>query len=289
MHFSSHNKTNLYVCKVAGPVILSAFSLFVLFWLLQPLALLLDPSFSLLANKGIGKIGITIMVLIHILLISTTAGHPFFAAWKEKNFLFITKTKWLLPFSVTFIPFALVHILILLGFCMSNNLVLDLSKFSLVPTQGISLLIGFIATFFLAWTEEAIFRGTLYLYVAQYINRFWSILFSSLIFCLAHNLTNPIALLTTDWQLGLGLFLLGALLNLIFALTGKLYMSMGAHAGLVFVKVFLRRVPVIVPAIGVATPWWFSPDLRMAFPIHVLFVVVIAWLVIRHRKILFSL
>jgi len=287
MHFSSRNKTKSYICKVAGPVVLSAFSLFLLFWIIQPLALLFDPSFSLLANKGIGKIGMVTMVLIHILLIALTASKDFFATWKENNFGFITKRNWLSSFFKFFSLFALFHCIVLFGFCMSKQLMCDTSAFLHVAAQSTSLLVGFIATFFLAWTEEAIFRGTLYPYVAQYINKFGAILFSSLIFCLAHNLTNPIALVTTNWQLGLGLFLLGTLLNLIFALTGKLYTGMGAHAGLVFVKVFLRRIPAVIPAIRTTTPWWFSPDLREAFPVHLLFIIVIVCIVIQQRDVLF--
>ncbi len=287
MHFSSRNKTKSYLCKIAGPVVLSAFSLFLLFWIIQPLALFLDPTFSLLANKGIGKIGMVTMVLIHILLIASTASKDFFATWKEKNFVFISKRNWLSPFLTYFCLFAFFHCIVLFGFCISKQLIFDPSAFLRITSQSMSLFIGFIATFFLAWTEEVIFRGTLYPYVSQYISKFWAILFSSLIFCLAHNLTNPIALVTSTWRLGLGLFLLGTLLNLIFAITNTLYMGMGAHAGLVFIKVFLRRIPAVIPIISTTTPWWFSPDLREAFPVHILFIIIISCLVLQNHEMLF--
>jgi hypothetical protein len=51
--------------KNIGPILLSALSIFMSFFIIQPIALYLDPTFSLFANRGIGKIGITVLVLAH--------------------------------------------------------------------------------------------------------------------------------------------------------------------------------------------------------------------------------
>lgn len=97
---------------------------------------------------------------------------------------------------------------------------------------------------------------------------------------LAHDLTNPLNLVTVHWHLGLGLFLLGFFLNLLFFLSGRLAVSMGAHAGLVFVKVFLRRIPLV--SYAAVVPWWFDPDLRQSPAVHALFIVSIIIITIMH-------
>ena len=54
--------------KSGGPIVLSAFSLFLSFHLLQPLALYLDPSLDLLSRKGLGKWAFISMIIYQILL-----------------------------------------------------------------------------------------------------------------------------------------------------------------------------------------------------------------------------
>jgi len=62
---------------------------------------------------------------------------------------------------------------------------------------------------------------------------------------------------------------------------------MGAHAGLVYIKVLLRRIPLIT--IPTAIPWWFSPDLRQSIIIHILFALAIVgimlWAALKTKKI----
>jgi membrane protease YdiL (CAAX protease family) len=149
------------------------------------------------------------------------------------------------------------------------------------PRAG-SLLLGFVATFFLAWSEEAIFRGTLYPFLCRSFNPWAGMIATSFIFSLAHNLHNPLGLLTTEWRLGLGLFLLGLLLNTVFALSNKLYVSMGIHAGLVFVKVILRRIPLIT--LAPTLPWYLHADLRQSTITHLLFIFTIAGIIFIYRE-----
>ena len=259
--------------KVTGPVVISAFSIFVTFCVLQPLACWLDPSFTLLANRSVGKIAFTIMILLHILLLATTTPRAFFDRLVATNILFFVRERWLKPFFTLFALFAGLHtiavgVMVYGGYVTFN----PSAAYRLIPMIP-NLLWGFVATFLLAWTEEFMFRGTLYPFFAQRFTPLASITLTSLIFALAHDLTNPLSLVTTQWRLGLGLFLLGFMLNLLFAITNKLYIGMGAHAGLVFIKVLLRRIPFI--AIPTTIPWWFSPDLRQSIIIHILFALAI--------------
>lgn len=267
---------------VMGPIILSALSLFISFCLLQPLALWLDPSFSLLANRGVGKIAFTIMVLLHIILLLATTSKKLLKSFLETNLYFVRSTSWLAPFFLYFFIFAGLHALMLAALWLPGIVYFVPEALHLIPSKLGNLGLAFIATFFLAWTEEAIFRGALFTVLRQKLAPLTSIILTSLIFSLAHDLTNPLTLVTTDWKLGLGLFLLGMFLNLLFFLSDKLYIGMGAHAGLVFVKVFLRRIPFV--SYAPELPWWFDIDLRQSLLTHVLFLTIIAILLIVFRS-----
>lgn len=59
---------------------------------------------------------------------------------------------------------------------------------------------------------------------------------------------------------------------------------MGIHAGLVFVKVILRRLPLIGYLPEEQWQWWFAQDLRQAPLVHILFAIIILTLIIIYRK-----
>ena len=267
---------------VMGPIILSALSILVSFCILQPLALWLDPSFTLLANRSVGKIAFTIMVLLHIILLLTTTSKKLLSSFLETNLYFIRQTTWIVPFFLYFFTFFSLHALLLVGLALPGMVLFHPEALKLIPSKLGNLGFGFIATFFLAWTEEAIFRGALFTILRQKLAPLASIIITSAIFSLAHDLTNPLSLVTTDWKLGLGLFLLGMFLNLLFFITGKLYIGMGAHAGLVFVKVLLRRIPLV--SYPPLLPWWFDIDLRQSLLTHGLFLVIIIYLLVAFRQ-----
>lgn len=251
------------------PIFLSAFSLLVIFFVLQPLALWLDPTFSLLANRGVGKIAFTLIVILHIVILMTTLPINVCRRLWQTIASFITHKTWIIPFFSWFVVFCVIHVAILAIFVNTGYATYHPEALLIIPTKIGSLLIGFIATFFLAWTEEAIFRGALFTILRQHLGIVSSMTTASLIFMLAHNLTNPFKLLSDDLLLGFGLFLLGFLLNQLFVLSQTLYVGMGVHAGLVFVKVFLRRVPLV--SMSSSLPWWVHSDLRQSLAIHLLF------------------
>lgn len=267
---------------VMGPVIVSALSILISFCILQPLFLWMDPSFSLLANRGAGKILFTILVLLHIMLLLTTTPKKFLVKFVQTNFGFIRHKKWIAPFCLYFLIFFSLHSLMLYGLSLNGIVQTHPEALNLIPSKIGPLVFGFIATFFLAWTEEVIFRGALFSILKQKISPLSSIIITSLIFSLAHNVTNPLLLVTSEWRLGLGLFLLGMFLNILFFLSNALYIGMGAHAGLVFVKVLLRRIPLITYA--PVLPWWFDIDLRQSLLTHSLFLLIIVFLLIVFRR-----
>lgn len=143
------------------------------------------------------------------------------------------------------------------------------------------LIVGFIGTLALAWAEELLFRGLLLQHFLRFMPPFASAIASSFIFSILHDLRNPLNLLTAQWQLGLGLFLLGMLLTYIRLWWGSMAASAGAHAGLVYLKVILRKIPLLPIAAG--SPFLFPVDLRESLLVHVLMVLG-CWLLARQAN-----
>lgn len=273
------------IVRIVGPIALSAFSILIVSLLINPLACWLDPSFHLLSNRGIGKIAFTTIVILHILLLFFLDSRQFFNKFLDTNIRFLKNKQWFMEFGTFFLIFFLLHTAVLSIFYFSGYALYNPTWTR--PSFG-SLAFGLLATFFLAWSEEVIFRGTLYLYFAQYLRPIEGIFLTSAIFALVHDLANPLNLITKDWKLGLGLFLLGLLLNIAFAVTNKLYTGMGIHAGLVYVKVILRRWAVITFLPATTLPFWVDRDLRQSFLVHGLFIVLNVALIVKYRKKLFS-
>jgi membrane protease YdiL (CAAX protease family) len=269
--------------KLVGPIALSALSVFISFLILQPLALWLDPTFNLLASRGIGKVAFVSLIIYQIFLLLVLLPQKFFEKFLELNIYFFTQKGWLKRFFTYFAVFFSFHALLLFIFFMSNFVQYNPNWGTLSITLIYRILFGFFVVFMLAWTEELIFRGTIFLYFVQHLNPLPSLLLASTIFMFAHDLSNPLNLITKDWQLGLGLFLLGAMLNSICMTTKKLYTGMGAHAGIVFVKVILRRMPLLTFLPAAQLPFWVTRDLRTSPLVHILFFIVILGILLKNR------
>ncbi|MBX9830624.1 CPBP family intramembrane metalloprotease [Candidatus Babeliales bacterium] len=269
--------------KSLGPVVLSALSFGIIFAMLEPLARLLDPSLTLFASRGAGKIVQTILAISHVLLLLSLQPLSFLRTWFKQNIRFLGSTSWLKDFFTMFIIFFTLHSALLGALWLAGYTHINPAWGSLSLGLLASMGFGFLATFMLAWTEELIFRGTVLPFLKQFLSPLESIFWSALVFMLCHDFSNPLNLLTVDYKLGLGLFLLGFMLALIFHISGKLYAGMGAHAGLVFVKVIMRRAPLLIYLPASQLPWFVNADLRQSFLVHALFVLVIISLMIAYR------
>jgi membrane protease YdiL (CAAX protease family) len=270
---SSQSSSKIF--SMIRPIIFSAFFLFCCTTALQYAIALYIPKFNILASKGLGKILFTSLIFIHIGLFLIMQTKKFRQKWLDTNILFLKNFKWLKLFFLFFTLFFCLHWLVFgISYFLGFTHFQTLEMLTITSKTFLSIGFGFIATFFLAWTEEVIFRGTFYPYFRQFFGELFSILITSFLFMIVHDITNPLNLLTTQWKLGLGLFLLGVMLNTIFAKTGKLYAGMGAHAGIVFVKVILRRIPFIVYIAPSQLPWWICQDLRQALLVHFLFALI---------------
>lgn len=266
------------ILNMIGPILLSVLSILSSFLILQPIALWLDPSFNLLASRGISKVAFISLIIFQIILFLSLLSKKFFQQFLQTNFYFFINKNWLKDFFKYFFLFAFLHFLVVIFFFSIESFPYNSEWGTFNFNLILNILWGFVGAFFLAWTEELIFRGTLFPYFNQFLGTFSSIILTSTFFMLVHSITAPWELVTTHWELGLGLFLLGVLLNAAFAITGKLYVGMGIHSGLVFVKVILRRMPFF-PS---------SFDLRISHVAHFLFLALIIFLMIKNKEKIFK-
>jgi membrane protease YdiL (CAAX protease family) len=274
--------SNKNTWQIVGPILASALSLFISTLILQWIGSLLFTDFYLLSRGGIGKIAFSVMVFVQIILLFSTQSKSFVESFLQNTILFFKNKKWITPFCKLFCLFFFAHALFIVFLYTQNILVWNQMLAAISSGTILKTAVAFIAVFTLAWSEEAIFRGGIFAYFAQHLSSYSAAFITSLIFMFSHRLETPWTLITSEWKLGLGLFLLGLMLNLIFITTKQLWYGMGSHAGLVGVKVFLRKIPFLIPA--TSTPFWFHDDLRQSLLVHCFFAGICLFLIIRYRK-----
>lgn len=275
------------VFLVVRPVVLSALLLFVTAYSAQNLIALFIPSFDILASKDLGKIVFTILVFISLGFFVRVQPAPFRFAWVKRNFGFLGNRAELTRFAQFFTLFFALHALFL-GICFALGFA-HLQPVTIPSFYKLSgkLLFGFCATFMLAYTEEVMFRGTLFPYFSQWLRPINAAFTTSLSFMLVHFLPYPWTQIPNDAATAFGLFSLGFMLNLIFIKIGTMYANIGTHAGLVFVKVVLRKIRFLVFAPAATLPWMLHSDLRQAPLVHILFWCISIGLVFNMRKTIF--
>lgn len=269
-------------------LLLMALSILLVCCILEPILSQFGPHYSLLSRRDFGKITFLIIVILHFGALIYLTSKDLFKDLIDRTLLFFVKDKWFLPFLKSFF-------LAVLTFTALFLVLLSLKKIQIVSPLPLfqrecaeDFIFGIMAAFTLAWSEELIFRGALYRYFTHHsFSPFWGALITSVVFSLSHNLTSPWSLVWPNWRLGLGLFLLGFLLNLIYIVSDKLYVNMGAHAGLVAAgRVVRRAFPFYVLALPL--PWWLNEDLRSSFVVQALFLSLIVFLLFRFRPLIFK-
>lgn len=236
--------------------------------IIHTIALRLDPSFSLLLTRGVGKAALMWAAILQIIWFLAIQAASFATPlWRDAITWPLQKKSWS-PFFRFFLLFCGAHILFLSSYYLTGWATWQPAALPLLLTRWPVLLVGFIGTFFLAWSEELIFRGLLFSHFQRSLPLLTSAVSSSFIFSILHDLHNPLNLLTRDWQLGLGLFLLGMFLTYVRVWQNSLAASAGVHAGLVFIKVVLRKVDLL-PIIG-GSRYLFPVDLRESLIVHLL-------------------
>jgi len=250
-----------------GPIIVSALSFIISFSLIHNLALLLHPSFSLFALNGVGKIAVMTAALVQALCLVAIQPKSLFMFFRHAATwpFYSSCMRTFLQYAGSF---ALLHLIVLGGYFFTGHASFNAYAIPQLLTRWPLVLLCVIGTFFLAWAEELLFRGLIYPYFRQHYSMMTSAIIASTIFMLLHDLHNPLSLVTYQWQLGLGLFLLGLFLNLVMVWQKSIAAGAGVHAGLVVVKAILRKIHILPLAAG--SPYLFPIDLRQSLFVHLL-------------------
>ena len=259
-------RTLCAVDKSMRSILGSAVSFFISACIIHTIACKLDPSFSLLLTRGVGKVTLMLAALIQIGCFLAIQPVSFARKIWNAAVMWPFRSACLQTFFSFFILFSVIHIAVIGVYICAGYGAYNSTSLSLLPGRVGALIIGLCGTFLLAWSEECIFRGFLFEHLSRYLSVFSSAVLSSGIFSILHDLHNPLSLVTTQWQLGLGLFYLVCFLTYLNLWKNSLAASAGAHAGLVFIKVVLRKVP-LVPLVSGST-FLFPLDLRESVLVH---------------------
>jgi hypothetical protein len=274
----------LHQIKGIAKLLLMLASICCLVFLLDPLLTKLGPSFSLFSRRDFGKIAFIAIVLVHFLFLLNHSSKELFTGFLKTSFSFFANKSWLLDFAKTFLLATGIFTLLFATLTLTGFVRLANPLPTWTDKTTISFLVGTIAAFTLAWSEEVIFRAGLYKYFEFHSFKPIPAAFvTSVIFSLSHDMKNPFSLMWPNWQLGLGLFLLGFILNLLFINSRKLASNIGFHAGLVFAgRVIYRSFPFYV--FSEPLPWWLNTDLRASALVQVIFALIVGYLLYENNK-----
>ncbi|MBI1977390.1 MAG: CPBP family intramembrane metalloprotease [Candidatus Omnitrophica bacterium] len=136
-----------------------------------------------------------------------------------------------------------------------------------------AFLVAFSA-FAIALTEEILFRGFFLQTMLKDLPKWIAVTATGLIFVVFHDLAHPLSFLTEPRQMMLagGLFSLNVLLCMAYLKSGTLFLPIGIHSGLVFAKVFFRKMKMMY-ALDSSNAYLFGleADARRGFLAWVLF------------------
>ena len=149
------------------------------------------------------------------------------------------------------------------------------------------------SAFGIALTEEILFRGFFLQTMLKDLPKWIAVIMTGLIFIVFHDLTHPLSFLTEPRQMMLagGLFSLNVLLCAAYLKSGTLFLPIGIHSGLVFAKIFFRRMKIMY-AVEPANSYLFGleGDARRGFLAWIFFlagILVLNYLITdREKKVL---
>ncbi|MBL4587959.1 CPBP family intramembrane metalloprotease [Candidatus Babeliales bacterium] len=259
------------IYRSVGSLIAAALSLFLWSYAFQAGVYYFDLGINILSEKNMGKIIFTFLVLLHVDLFLRLQKKEYVDTFYQTMFSFFYSWRSLISFFYYFFLFFLIHVAVLglfvsMGHASFISFSSSLSYYFFKKTMW-----GFIATFFLVWSEEAIFRAALFNHFNRFVSVKPAIFVTSLCFMVAHSLQDPVHFFIHEWRIAVGLFLFGVMLNSLYVSTGKIITSMGAHAGVVFVKVLQRRILFVQFMPQISSIWLIDADLRQSLLAYLLF------------------
>ncbi len=129
------------------------------------------------------------------------------------------------------------------------------------------------SAFGIATTEEILFRGFFLQTLLKDLPKWPAIIITGILFVLFHDLANVSHFWTVPKHMMLagGLFCLSMLLCFAYLKSGSLYLPIAIHSGLVFGKVFFRKMKIIEILDPNSYVWAIDGDARRGFMSWLLF------------------
>lgn len=120
------------------------------------------------------------------------------------------------------------------------------------------------SAFGIATTEEILFRGFFFQTLLRDLPKWPAIIITGILFVLFHDLANVSDFWTvpTHRMLAGGLFCLNVLLCFAYLKSGSLYLPIAIHSGLVFAKVFFRKMKMVEVLDPSSYVWAIDGDAR---------------------------
>jgi len=155
---------------------------------------------------------------------------------------------------------------------------------------GRALVVGLVAldALVVGLVQQIIFSGYLLGVLRPRYGRAVAVLVPALMFAVLYRLGNPAALLSAEaLPLSVGLFLVAALLGMLRLKTGSILLPAGFLAGCIYVRRVVRKLGLLVPAVGSPSVAWWVPqnDPRQAPALWVLLCagVAVCWYLVHRR------
>jgi membrane protease YdiL (CAAX protease family) len=238
-----------------------------------------DP--GLLLHHGVGQFVFYILFILNVYLFQTYVNKESFFSLGLKPYSgwYVTVLKGWMTGVIAFVGYS-----ILMGAFGVVEFRLKLS-----PLIFTAFFTAFSA-FAIALTEEILFRGFFLQTMLKDMPKWLAVILTGIIFVLFHDLAHVESFWTESRQIMLagGLFSLNVLLCVAFLKSKTLWLPIGIHAGLVFAKIFFRRMKMMY-AVEPANSFLFGleGDARRGFLAWVLFlsgILVLNFLITRREK-----
>jgi membrane protease YdiL (CAAX protease family) len=251
------------IIQCLGPIFIAALFLLLNFYAVQALIDYYVLGINLLSEKNLGKIIFSLMVMLTIDLFLRFQNKKYLSHFYQTVFG-IFRWRSITIFGFYFFLFFLFHLATITLFVGMGHAQFIACLDGLTSSFFLKAVWGFVATFFLVWSEEAIFRVALFNHFHRFLKTIPAMIITSLCFMAAHGLVNPYHFFVHEWRIAIGLFLFGLMLNSIYVKTGNVMANMGAHAGVVFVKVLQRRLFFVQFLPHIQSFWLIDADLRQS-------------------------
>lgn len=222
-----------------------------------------DP--GLLLHHGAGQFTSYLLFVLNVFLFQTYVNKESFLSLGLKPYSgwYVTVLKGWIAGVIAFVSYS-----ILMG---AFGIVEFRLKFS--PLILTAFFTAFSA-FTIALTEEILFRGFFLQTMLKDMPKWFAVIITGVIFVLFHDLAHVESFWTEPRQMMLagGLFSLNVLLCVAYLKSKTLFLPIGIHAGLVFAKIFFRRMKMMY-AIEPANSYLFGleGDARRGFLAWLLF------------------